>query len=127
MSFAAPIFLWYFMPLVLLLYWVLPHRFRNGLVALASLTFYVYGAGPYIFLLLACMVANYSAGLAVDSNALAPRDQLRKAVQPSDSQPQPRSRARPAQPHRVAGIADRNLVLHLPPHVLRDRCLPAQP
>jgi alginate O-acetyltransferase complex protein AlgI len=80
MSFAAPIFLWYFMPLVLLLYWVLPHRFRNGLVALASLTFYLYGAGPYIFLLLACMVVNYSAGLAVDSNALAPRDQLRKAV-----------------------------------------------
>jgi alginate O-acetyltransferase complex protein AlgI len=80
MSFAAPIFLWYFMPAILVLYWLLPHRFRNGLVALASLTFYLYGAGPYVFLLLACMVVNFTAGIAVDADRMAARTRLRRAV-----------------------------------------------
>lgn len=80
MSFAAPIFLWYFMPAVLLLYWVLPHRFRNGLVASASLVFYLYGAGAYVFLLLASMVVNYSTGIAVDLDRFADRTSLRRAI-----------------------------------------------
>lgn len=67
MSFAAPIFLWYFMPAVLLTYWILPGRWRNGLLAVASLAFYTYGAGPFVFLLLACIVGNYAAGIAVDA------------------------------------------------------------
>ena len=33
MSFASPLFLWYFLPAILLVYWVLPGRFRNVLVA----------------------------------------------------------------------------------------------
>jgi alginate O-acetyltransferase complex protein AlgI len=80
MSFAAPIFLWYFMPAVLLLYWVLPSRFRNGLVAIASLTFYLYGAGPFVFLLLTCMVVNYSAGISVDLDRFADRTGVRRLI-----------------------------------------------
>lgn len=80
MSFAAPAFLWYFMPAVLLLYWVLPRQGRNALISVASLAFYMYGAGVYIFLLLACIAANYAAGLAVDSERLADRPSSRKAI-----------------------------------------------
>ena len=29
MSFASPLFLWYFLPGLLVLYWVFPGRFRN--------------------------------------------------------------------------------------------------
>src|SRR5829696_9170076 len=80
MSFAAPIFLWYFMPAVLLLYWVLPRQARNALLSVASLLFYTRGAGPYVFLLLSCIAVNYVAGLAVDSVRLAERDRARRAV-----------------------------------------------
>lgn len=80
MSFAAPIFLWYFMPAVLILYWVLPRTFRNGLVSLGSLVFYAWGAGPFVFLLLGCIVVNYAAGIAVDSDRLAARVGIRRAI-----------------------------------------------
>lgn len=80
MSFAAPIFLWFFMPGVLAAYWILPGRWRNGLLAGASLVFYTYGAGPFVFLLLACIVVNYSAGIAVDADQLAYRPNFRKTV-----------------------------------------------
>ena len=80
MSFAAPIFLWYFMPAVLVLYWILPQRLRNTVVAAASLTFYLYGAGPYVFLLLACMVVNFAAGIAVDLDRLVSRTALRRSI-----------------------------------------------
>jgi alginate O-acetyltransferase complex protein AlgI len=80
MSFAAPIFLWYFMPAVLLSYWALPRRARNALISVASLVFYTWGAGPYVFLLLACIAVNYAAGLTVDSVRLAERPGRRKAV-----------------------------------------------
>jgi alginate O-acetyltransferase complex protein AlgI len=80
MSFAAPIFLWYFMPAVLLAYWLLPRSARNVLVSVASLVFYTWGAGPYVFLLLACIAVNYVAGLAVDSDRLADARSARKAV-----------------------------------------------
>jgi alginate O-acetyltransferase complex protein AlgI len=67
MSFASPSFLWYFMPAVLGLYWLLPARWRNGLVAGASLVFYVWGAGAFVLLLLASVLFDYAAGLALHS------------------------------------------------------------
>jgi alginate O-acetyltransferase complex protein AlgI len=79
-SFAAPIFLWYFMPAVLLLYWVLPRSARNGLIAVASLVFYTWGAGPYVFLLTGCIAVNYAAGRGVDSERLADRPGARRAI-----------------------------------------------
>ncbi|HZC53251.1 MAG TPA: MBOAT family O-acyltransferase, partial [Mycobacterium sp.] len=80
MSFAAPIFLWYFMPAVLLAYWVLPGRWRNGLLAIASLTFYVYGAGSFIFALVACIAVNFAAGIGVDAERFAERPRARRAI-----------------------------------------------
>lgn len=80
MSFAAPIFLWYFMPAVLLLYWILPRSTRNALISIASLIFYTWGGGSFIFLLLGCIVGNYLAGLGVDSDRLADRHGTRQAI-----------------------------------------------
>lgn len=80
MSFASPVFLWYFMPALLVLYWLLPHRARNLLVAAFSLLFYMWGAGPYIFLLLSAIVVNYSAGLLIDSDRLTDRVRARRAL-----------------------------------------------
>jgi alginate O-acetyltransferase complex protein AlgI len=80
MSFASPVFLWYFMPATLLAYWLLPRSWRNGLVAVASLLFYSWGAGPYTALLLSAIAVNYAAGLAIDAERTADRPGLRRAV-----------------------------------------------
>ena len=62
MSFASPLFLWYFMPVVLAAVLITPRGWRNGVIAVASLLFYAVGAGATTFLLLACMVVNYLVG-----------------------------------------------------------------
>ena len=80
MSFASPIFLWYFLPAVLLMYWILPRTARNVLISIASLLFYTWGAGPFVFLLLGCIVVNYAAGLGIDSDRLAERQSWRRRI-----------------------------------------------
>ncbi|TWD82773.1 alginate O-acetyltransferase complex protein AlgI [Kribbella amoyensis] len=65
MSFAAPLFLWYFLPAVLLATWILPHGARNGVVAVSSLAFYAVGGKEFVLLLLALIAVNYAAGLAI--------------------------------------------------------------
>jgi alginate O-acetyltransferase complex protein AlgI len=66
MSFATPLFLWFFMPAVLAAVLVAPRGWRNSVVATASLIFYAVGAGATTLLLLACMVVNYLAGPALE-------------------------------------------------------------
>ena len=53
------------MPAVLVALWVAPPSARNWVVVVASLVFYTWGAGEFVFVLLACVVANYAAGLAI--------------------------------------------------------------
>src|SRR4029453_7933527 len=80
MSFASPVFLWYFMPATLLAYWLLPRPWRNGLVAVVSLLFYSWGAGPYTALLLSAIAVNFVAGLAIDADRYASRPLVRRMV-----------------------------------------------
>ena len=80
MSFASPLFLWYFLPGLLLLYWVLPGRFRNALVSVASLGLYAFGGGSFVLGLIAVMLVNFAAGIALDSPALTARPRWRKAL-----------------------------------------------
>jgi alginate O-acetyltransferase complex protein AlgI len=62
MSFASPLFLWFFTPVVLVTVLITPRTWRNGVVAVASLVFYAAGAGASTLLLLFCMVINFLAG-----------------------------------------------------------------
>lgn len=83
MSFASPTFLWYFLPATLVVYLVLPARWRNGVLAVASLVFYAAGGGVFLLLLLACMLANFLAGLAglaVDSGWAKARPRPRAGI-----------------------------------------------
>ncbi|HEY2724505.1 MAG TPA: MBOAT family protein [Pseudonocardiaceae bacterium] len=79
MSFASPLFLWYFMPAVLAAVLIAPRAWRNGIIAVGSLVFYAVGAGPTTLLLLACMVVNFLAGpeLEPDDWDLEPRRRRR--------------------------------------------------
>ncbi|WP_433871053.1 MBOAT family O-acyltransferase [Saccharopolyspora sp. CA-218241] len=62
MSFASPLFLWYFLPAVLAAVLIAPRAGRNAVVAVASLLFYASGAGGTTALLLACIVVNFLVG-----------------------------------------------------------------
>src|ERR1700742_4683144 len=66
MSFATPLFLWYFLPAVLVAVLVAPPAWRNGVVAVASLVFYAVGGGATTLLLLVCIVVNFTIGLYLE-------------------------------------------------------------
>jgi alginate O-acetyltransferase complex protein AlgI len=74
-SFASPLFLWIFTPIVLAMVLLCPRSWRNGIIAIASLIFYTAGAGPTVILLLVSMAVNFVVGqlLEPDEWALAGR------------------------------------------------------
>ncbi|GAB2483138.1 hypothetical protein [Streptosporangium sandarakinum] len=78
MSFASPLFLWFFMPATLLAYLLFPPRHRNAVVAVASLIFYAWGAGTHTPLLLSAIAVNYGAGLALGGARLRGRPRARR-------------------------------------------------
>lgn len=63
MLFSSLLFLWAFLPLVLLLTLALPRRWHNGWLLLASLGFYAWGGVGYALLLLLSISFNYVCGL----------------------------------------------------------------
>jgi alginate O-acetyltransferase complex protein AlgI len=70
------VFLWYFLPAVLLISWILPQRARNGVLAVSSLLFYAAGGKEFLFLLLALMAVNYAAGLAIGALQARPSERV---------------------------------------------------
>jgi len=68
MLFSSISFIYYFLPLVLIIYFLVPKRFKNIVLLLFSLFFYFYGEGIYIiFLLLSCFI-NYIVGILIDNH-----------------------------------------------------------
>jgi alginate O-acetyltransferase complex protein AlgI len=57
--FSSSIFLVYFLPVVLLLYFVLPHKAKNIFLLLASIAFYSWGAPLFIFVILFTTTLDY--------------------------------------------------------------------
>ena len=70
MLFSSPTFLVYFLPVVLLLGFVLRRRteLQNVFLLFASLFFYAWGEFDYTVVLLVSMLANYGFGLAVHAS-----------------------------------------------------------
>jgi len=66
MLFSSIPFLYYFLPVVLVLYLALPKKIRNLLLLLASLVFYFYGEQAYVLLLLFSTATGYIVGLLVE-------------------------------------------------------------
>ncbi len=59
MIFSSHIFLLYFLPLFLVVYFLVPSEGRNLVLLLASIVFYAWGAPDFILILLASTVANF--------------------------------------------------------------------
>ncbi|MCR5014668.1 MAG: hypothetical protein K6A28_07855 [Bacteroidales bacterium] len=62
-----------FLPLVVLLFYVMPHRFRWMLLLAASCVFYMWFVPKYILILLITIVIDFSAGLLMEKHADAPK------------------------------------------------------
>jgi alginate O-acetyltransferase complex protein AlgI len=77
MVFSSVTFLFFFLPAVLLAYYVMPRRARNALLVVASLLFYTWGAGWIVLVLLASIGLNGLFGLGVERAMEA--DQRRRA------------------------------------------------
>ncbi len=65
MVFSSSVFLFLFLPAVLLLYFVVPRNTRNLFLLLASLLFYAWGEGVFVAIMLASIVFNYLGGLVI--------------------------------------------------------------
>ena len=65
MVFSTPLFLFYYLTLVLLIYYVTPVRLRNLVLLLASLFFYYWGEQGYTVIMLASIAIDYTHGIIV--------------------------------------------------------------
>ena len=77
MIFSSLLFLFRFLPAVLLLYYISPRPARNGVLLLVSLIFYAWGEPIYVLLMLASILSSWLGGLLVDR--FRKRGQERKA------------------------------------------------
>ena len=65
MLFSGIPFLFYFLPIVLLLYFLVPGKLKNTVLLLSSLVFYGWGEPKYVFLMIATILLFYLCGLAI--------------------------------------------------------------
>ncbi len=65
MIFSSVFFIFVFLPVALVLYYVVPHQFKNVVLLFLSLVFYAWGEPIYVFLMLFSIVFNYFSGLQI--------------------------------------------------------------
>ena len=80
MLFSSIVFLFTFLPAVVILYYLLTVRFRNVILLLASLVFYAWGEPVYLFLMLLSILFNYFSGLDIARNLQDKRAAKRSLV-----------------------------------------------
>ena len=65
MLFSSIPFLFYFLPAVLILYFLVPRKLKNTVLLLFSLVFYGWGEPKYVFLMAATICLFYGCGIAI--------------------------------------------------------------
>ncbi len=65
MLFSSIPFLYYFLPLVLLVYFAVPFKFKNAVLLLFSLVFYAWGEPKYVVLMIFSILLFFFCGLAI--------------------------------------------------------------
>ena len=66
MVFSSLTFLFAFLPVSLLLYYVVPGKWKDVVLFAVSLLFYAWGEPVYVFLMLYSIILNYRMGLAME-------------------------------------------------------------
>lgn len=65
MIFSSIVFLFYFLPLTLIVYFLTPSRLKNLILLVFSLFFYAWGEGAYVLLMLGVIALNYGGALVI--------------------------------------------------------------
>lgn len=66
MVFSSITFLFYFLPIVLLVYYAVPKKCKNIVLLIASLAFYFHGEPKYTLLMIFSIICTYFFGLLID-------------------------------------------------------------
>ncbi len=80
MVFSSITFLFFFLPVVVIGYYLVPRRLRNAFLLAASLLFYTWGAGWIVLVLLVSMGLNDVLGLAVERSMDGGRRDRARAI-----------------------------------------------
>ncbi len=67
MLFSSIPFLYYFLPSVLILYFIAPKRLKNTVLLISSLVFYGWGEPKYVVLMIASIVIGYFSGILIEA------------------------------------------------------------
>jgi len=67
MIFSSLFFIFIFLPVTLVLYYLVPWRFKNFVLLVMSLIFYAWGEPLYIFLMMFSIIFNYFSALQMES------------------------------------------------------------
>ncbi len=67
MIFSSTFFLFLFLPVTLLLYYIVPKKTKNFILLLCSLVFYAWGEPVYVLLMIYSILFNYVMGRLIDS------------------------------------------------------------
>jgi alginate O-acetyltransferase complex protein AlgI len=62
MVFSSLTFLYFFLPIVMILYFALPDKFRNVIILISGLLFYAWGEPVYVLIMILSTVIDYTAG-----------------------------------------------------------------
>ena len=73
MVFSSLVFLFYFLPITLVFYFLVPRKWRNAVLFLVSLAFYAWGEPVFIGLMLFSTVVDFIHGLLVEKYADDPK------------------------------------------------------
>ncbi|MDX1357760.1 MAG: MBOAT family O-acyltransferase, partial [Clostridia bacterium] len=68
MVFSSISFIFYFLPVVLIAYFIVPKRFRNIVLLVGSIVFYAFGEPIYVLLLIFSSLVDYAHGLIIEKN-----------------------------------------------------------
>lgn len=66
MVFSSSIFIFLFLPLVLLFYFVAPNKYKNYVLLLFSIIFYLFGGPKYLLVLLSVVVIDYIGAILIE-------------------------------------------------------------
>ena len=67
MLFSSIPFLYFFLPAVLLLYFIAPRKLKNAVLLVSSLFFYAWGEPVYVILMAVTIILGYISGLFIEN------------------------------------------------------------
>ena len=69
MLFSSIIFLYYFLPITMIIYWIIPSKYKNIFCFLSSLFFYAWGEPVYVLVMLLSTFVNYIFGIMLNNKS----------------------------------------------------------